>query len=163
MDDRKPRGETRTKALIRSRLRGAGSDRDACILDVSTRGLLGTCAIPPERGSFVELVANGHSLVGHVKWSNGRRFGIVLQDRISVTALIANDGGELQLGRTAAARKPRTSTVAALAADASSLARIATFAVLVLAALVAGLFLMRSTQATLGSFDKVNAAITTKH
>jgi hypothetical protein len=155
----RPRSEARTKVLIRSRLRGAGPERDACILDLSTRGLLATCAEPPQRGAFVELVANGYPLVGHVKWSNGRRFGMSLRERISVVALVANDGGAIRLEEMPAAQNLQHSAVAVLSAEAASVGRFTTFVMWTLAAVVAALLAGRSLQAAFAPLDKVDAAM----
>ncbi len=96
MSHERPRVEPRTKALIKARIRDDGAERDICILDVSTRGMLATTARPPTRGAFVELFVGGHMLVGHVKWAGERRFGVVLHERISVAALIAGDTGSIR-------------------------------------------------------------------
>lgn len=79
--------------LIRATLRGGGAQREVCLLDASPRGMLATCANPPARGAFLELIIDGHSLVGHVEWAGDRRFGITLQDRINVARLAAGDAG----------------------------------------------------------------------
>jgi hypothetical protein len=86
------RAEDRTKALVRCALRGDGDEREACILDISSRGLLLSAATPPPRGAFVELIVGRHSLIGQVKWSSQRRFGLILRERISVVGLLS--GGE---------------------------------------------------------------------
>ena len=91
--------------MIRARLRGAGPERDACILDVSSRGLAATAENPPQRGDYVELDVGDHKLVGQVKWSSMRRFGLVLRQRISAISLISGDGDAIKLQERAAARK----------------------------------------------------------
>jgi hypothetical protein len=105
LPDFKPRIEERAKVMIRARLRGAGPERDACILDVSSRGLAVTADNPPQRGDFVELEIGEHKLVGQVKWSGMRRFGLVLRQRISAVALISGDSDAITLQESAAARK----------------------------------------------------------
>lgn len=121
MSHEKPRVEPRTKALIRARIRDGGDERDACILDVSTRGLLATTALPPPRGEFVELLVGNHKLVGQVKWSGERRFGLALRERISVAALVAGDPGSIVLEKAQSARRRNGSLAAALASDSRSL------------------------------------------
>jgi len=111
----RPRVEPRTKALIKARIRDAGDERDVCILDVSTRGLLATTATPPPRGEFVELMVGRHKLVGHVKWAGDRRFGLVLRERISVAGLVAGDTRSIILARSQSARKRNGSLVEAFA------------------------------------------------
>lgn len=157
-----PRREARTKVLIRSRLRGAGAERDASILDLSTGGLLATCLEPPERGAIIELVANGHPLTGQVRWSNGRRFGMSLRERISVVALVANDGGSIRLAETAAGRHAPSQVAAALSAEAASVGRFSTFVMWALAALVAAMLLGRALHSALAPLEEVSAAMEPK-
>lgn len=77
---------------VRARVRCKGAEGDACIVDISTRGLAATTAAPPERGEYVEILLNQHSIPGLVKWSGGRRFGVAFYDRINVVAAISGKG-----------------------------------------------------------------------
>jgi hypothetical protein len=158
----KPRSEVRTPVLIRSQLRGAGPERDACVLDVSPRGLLATCANPPKRGVFVELVIRGQSLTGQVKWSNGRRFGMTLRERISVVALVANDGGSILLPERRKVSRQPMPAVARMSVDASSFGRFTTFVAWILAAFVAGMLLMHFSAAALSSLAQASGAMETR-
>lgn len=159
MNGYKPRSEIRTRVLIRSQLRGAGPARDACVLDVSTRGLLATCANPPKRGAFVELVIHGQALTGQVKWSNGRRFGMTLRERVSVVALVANDGGPILLPERRTVQRQPLPAVAMMSVDPSSFGRFTTFLTGILVAFVAGLLLMHSASAALSSLDQASDAM----
>ncbi|WP_226794175.1 PilZ domain-containing protein [Altererythrobacter sp. CC-YST694] len=93
-----PRIEDRTKVMIRARLRGAGAEREVCIVNLSSRGLAASADHAPTRGEIVELVVGRNNLVGQVKWSGPRRFGIAFQNRISVMSVISGEG-ELELGK----------------------------------------------------------------
>jgi len=88
----KSRRGNRHKVLIRARLRGEGGVREACILDLSARGLLVTASDAPSRGAFVELVAQAeqgsHVLVGQVEWSSGRRFGLTLYEALDLSVWV---------------------------------------------------------------------------
>lgn len=97
--------EDRTKVMIRARLRGAGCERDACIIDLSSRGLSASADNPPRRGDYVELAIGDISLVGQVKWSSMRRFGIAFRERVSVVAIMSGDGGAVTLQRREAVQK----------------------------------------------------------
>lgn len=101
----KPRMEDRTKAMLRARLRGGGPERDACIIDVSSRGLSATADNPPRRGDYVELVVGDVVLVGQVKWTSMRRFGMAFRERISVVGLMSGDGTAVSLAERQAAQK----------------------------------------------------------
>lgn len=85
--------------MIRARLRSGASWADACILNLSPRGMGLQSASPPGRGSYVELRRGHHVIVARVMWTNGHRFGIRSQDTIPVDSVIsepdlsaANDG-----------------------------------------------------------------------
>jgi len=93
-----PRIEDRTKVMIRARLRDAGPGREACILNLSSRGLAASADYAPRRGEIVELVVGRNNLVGQVKWSGPRRFGIAFRNRISVMSVISGEG-ELELAK----------------------------------------------------------------
>ncbi|HEX7711234.1 MAG TPA: PilZ domain-containing protein [Sphingomonadaceae bacterium] len=159
MNGYKPRSEVRTRVLIRSQLRGAGPARDACVLDVSTRGLLATCADPPRRGAFVELVIHGQSLTGQVRWSNGRRFGMTLRERVSVVALVANDGGPILLPERRKVPRQPMPAAALISVDPSSFGRFTTFLAWILAASVAGMLLMHFTASALSSLAQASHAM----
>ncbi len=83
------RVEGRVKALLRARLSGSGFERDACILDISSDGLLLTTAMPPRCSHSVTIEANGYSMPGEVKWVSERRFGVHLHSPIDVDDVIA--------------------------------------------------------------------------
>jgi hypothetical protein len=78
--------------MVRARLRADQGECDACVLDISTRGLSATAATPPKRGEFVELSIGKNNIVGIVKWSGDRRFGIAFRERVSVIAAISGEG-----------------------------------------------------------------------
>ena len=99
--------ELRHKVLIRARLRGDCTDSEACIRDVSATGLLMQAPDAPLRGSYVEVIANGHALVGRVIWASGRRFGVSLQDRLNVRRLIGGAGGAVVAEAPAPPLRPR--------------------------------------------------------
>ena len=105
MQQQNRRVEERTKTLTPGRLRGDWREQDVCIVDVSSRGLAATAEHPPQRGDFVELVVGDNTLVGHVRWSSTRRFGIALQDRISVISLLSGDREGIKLKQRHAVEK----------------------------------------------------------
>ena len=81
------RREPRTKVLIAIQLRGDGLVADACLRDVSSRGVLVQTSRPPARGAIVELVGPFQPVVARVVWTNGRRFGAELREHLNVKAL----------------------------------------------------------------------------
>ena len=100
----KARVEDRTRLMVRATLRDGGPEREACLLDLSSGGLMASASQAPRRGAFVELTVGRHSLVGQVQWSEGRRFGMKLREKIDVLAVIGNEAGPTALE---AARKAR--------------------------------------------------------
>ena len=73
------------------RLGGAWSD--ACILNISSRGMLLQSARPPGRGSYVEIRRGPHVIVARVVWAKQHRFGVKSQDCLAVDLLVGEAGG----------------------------------------------------------------------
>lgn len=96
--------EDRTRTMLRATLRDGHAERDACVLDLSYRGLMATSTPAPRRGAYITLNVGRHELDGQVQWSEGRRFGVRLRERIDVLAVMGNEAGPTLL---AAAQKAR--------------------------------------------------------
>lgn len=93
------RKEDRVKVLLRVRMRAGGLPTDACIRDISSRGLLVQTAAPPSRGTTIELNGPFRPIVARVVWTSDGRFGVRTQDIIDVSALLSGkldrrQGGE---------------------------------------------------------------------
>ena len=63
--------------------------RDACILDLSSRGLMIQAKEPPRGGTYIELRRGRHIIVARVMWTNGGRCGLRTQDPLAPEAIIA--------------------------------------------------------------------------
>jgi len=87
----KPR-EPRQKVLIDARLRHASGWSDACILNLSSRGLMVRARQAPPRGTYVEICRGTHRIVARVVWAEHDRFGALSQDRVAVAALARGEG-----------------------------------------------------------------------
>ncbi|MCY7270572.1 MAG: PilZ domain-containing protein [Sphingomonas bacterium] len=85
----KPR-EPRHKVLVRARIKAGASWHDACILNISSRGMLMQAAAPPVRGSYLEIRRGAQVIVARVMWCKLHRFGIKSQDVLSIDAIVAN-------------------------------------------------------------------------
>ncbi|RZM10031.1 MAG: PilZ domain-containing protein, partial [Sphingomonas sp.] len=81
--------EPRTKVLVPCRLNVDGAWSDACVHNVSSRGMLMAADAAPRPGSYVEVRRGTLLIVGRVMWRQDRCFGIRTQDRISVDALVS--------------------------------------------------------------------------
>ena len=83
----KPR-EARRKVVLKARMRLHGTWEDACIRDISSRGLCIQSASPPPKGSYVEIYRGRHTVVARVAWTQVDRFRVYSQDRMNVDAII---------------------------------------------------------------------------
>lgn len=128
----KPRVEPRVRALVRARLRDGGGEREICLIDVSSRGLLATAARPPRRGEFVEIQIGQHRLAGHVKWASQRRFGMALQERVSVNAVVGGGKRSIKLSHASVQAPRRSVSRAGLPAAPQATGRAAQFVLFLL-------------------------------
>ncbi len=94
--------------MVRARMTDNAGQRDVCIIDISTRGLLATTACPPKRGEIVEIQIGNNAIVGQVRWASARRFGLALRERVSIAAVV--EGGKtniaLAVSQARMAKKP---------------------------------------------------------
>ena len=89
----KPR-EHRHKVLARAQVRaGLLLPAEACVRDVSSRGMLIQSAFPPRRGTYVEIILARQTVTGRVIWSKGRRFGISTRERVDLGAIVSGFQG----------------------------------------------------------------------
>ena len=138
----KPRTEPRVRAMVRARLRDDAGEREMCIIDVSTRGLLATAARPPVRGDYVEVTIGRNSLTAQVKWSGERRFGLSLRERVSVAAMIEGGAGTVALASSVGMARRRQSHWAALRDMPQMLGRMGQYGLMLFAVVVAAFLLM---------------------
>ena len=75
--------------MIKARMRVGAAWRDACILDLSSRGLMIQSSEPPANGSYLELRRGRHVIVARVMWSRDRRCGLRAQDVLPTEAIIS--------------------------------------------------------------------------
>ena len=155
----KDRAEPRTRAMLRASLHDDDIVRDACIIDVSTRGLLATTAQPPTRGQFVELRVGQHILTGQVRWSSERRFGVALRERVSVVSLLEGGSGSVRLAGSTGARKQSGTLAAGLRKNPQSMGRLGQYALLGCFALAAAHTIAGISQEGLSPLAKVIAAL----
>lgn len=85
----KSRVDSRMTAMLPARMRDAQTTRDVKVGDLSPKGMLVVCGIPPERGAIVEIVVNGHHLAGEVRWVSGRRIGLRMRERVPVADILS--------------------------------------------------------------------------
>lgn len=134
----KPRAEHRVHAMVRARLRDAAGERDMCIIDISTKGLLATAAVPPARGEFVEITIGRNRLAGQVRWSGTHRFGLSLRERVSVAAMAEGGTAPVELARSVGQARARYGLGDALLANPQVLGRMVDFSLRVAAVIAVG-------------------------
>ncbi|WP_298090113.1 PilZ domain-containing protein [uncultured Sphingomonas sp.] len=79
--------EPRTKVFVPCRLNLSGAWGDACIHNVSSRGLLIAADQKPQTGDYIEVRRGTLVIIGRVMWRKDRFFGVRTQDRVSAEAL----------------------------------------------------------------------------
>ncbi len=82
--------EARNKVMLPVRIRQDSGWGDACIRNVSSRGLMLQIEDAPPKGSFIEIRRQNVVIVGQVRWSRGDCCGLRSQDRIPVAELMTN-------------------------------------------------------------------------
>lgn len=80
--------EPRLNVMIQARVRVGASWNDACILNLSSRGMLVRAPQAPNRGSYLEIRRGNQVIVARVVWSNADRFGVYTQDPVPAADLI---------------------------------------------------------------------------
>jgi hypothetical protein len=80
--------EDRQPLLLPARLLVDEGWQDAIVCNVSSRGMMLRCAMPPERNSFIEVRYKNLCFVGRVVWSSGSQCGIRTQDNIDYSQLM---------------------------------------------------------------------------
>lgn len=86
----KPR-ELRRRVMLRARLRAGIGWSDACILNVSSRGLMinSTTAAGQQMGSMIEVRHGEYVIVAEVVWRSGTRAGLRSEERVPVEEIMA--------------------------------------------------------------------------
>lgn len=83
------RVESRCPVALAVVLVGDGPAVDACIRNISPRGVMLVASAQLGRGEMVELYRGAQTLVGTVKWQRGGRIGLRLAERIDVAAFLS--------------------------------------------------------------------------
>lgn len=76
--------------MIQARMRAGASWSDACILNLSSRGMLLRAENSPSRGSYLEIRRGSYVIVARVVWSNSGRIGVRTQDVVPADELISD-------------------------------------------------------------------------
>lgn len=86
--------ELRRRVVIPARLRTGAQWTDACILNISSRGLLIRTARPVPEGSFVEVRKGDHAITARVAWRSGGRVGLHSDERLPVEEIMSSSSAQ---------------------------------------------------------------------
>lgn len=104
--------ESRVKTMLPARMRSQAGWSDACILNVSSRGLMVYSNGTAQPGSFVEIRRGSQLVVARVVWRKNGRMGLWSPDKVHVHEILSDSGVAAVVQSTAAAverrRIPRT-------------------------------------------------------
>ena len=76
------------RTLLPARMRSESGWSDACILNISSRGLLVYSSGFAPAGSFVEIRRGGQLVIARVVWRQNQRIGLCSPDRVHVQDII---------------------------------------------------------------------------
>jgi hypothetical protein len=100
--------ELRRRVILPARLHHGTSWSDACILNISSRGMLVHSARPIARDSEVEIHRGGRVIVARVIWRDGGRTGLQADERLPVEdMMILGPSPSLRLIAPASERRSR--------------------------------------------------------
>jgi hypothetical protein len=77
--------------MLPARMRSSSGWSDACILNISSRGLLIYSAQSADPGSFVEIRRGGQLVVARVVWRKNRRIGLSSPDPVRIQDIISTE------------------------------------------------------------------------
>src|SRR4051812_38360012 len=98
--------ELRRRVMLPARIRTDTGWGDACILNVSSGGLLIHSGQAPAEGSTIELRHGGHAVTARVAWSDGPRVGLCANGRLPIEQfLLLSESPALRLTARPAERR----------------------------------------------------------
>jgi len=80
--------ELRRRVVMPARLRSSSGWTDACILNISSRGLLIHSARTGPQGSTVEIRRGDYVIVARVMWRDGARAGLWSEEQLPVEDIL---------------------------------------------------------------------------
>jgi hypothetical protein len=90
--------ELRRRVVVPARLRGPDTGwGDACILNISSGGLLVRAAKPLAEGSLVEIHRDDHVIHARVVWREGSRAGLQAEASVPIENIISLQPPEVRL------------------------------------------------------------------
>ena len=101
--------ELRRSVVLPARMRLGSAWSDACILNISSHGMMIQASRGVPQGITIELQRGEYVVLAHVVWRYGARAGLQVEERLAVEPPHAEPGARLAAdrGRFAAAPPPR--------------------------------------------------------
>ena len=101
--------------VLPARMRHGAAWSDACILNVSSRGLLIHTSRQAPMGSEIELRRGEHVILARVVWRDGAKVGLRADDRVPIEEIVTlgqsrvlqlSAGGSVERRKSASPRRP---------------------------------------------------------
>lgn len=159
-NNERPR-ELRRRVLMPARIRSGQQWSDACILNISSRGLMIQAHRAGAKGSIVELYRDGHVITARIVWRDGSRAGLQADERLPVEEIMSvGSASSLRLVASNGALIERRRLPRSTQTDARSRGRALEFAgtVAIVVFLAFGAAAMAE-QALLAPLSKIGAAL----
>lgn len=80
--------ELRRRVVLPARLRCGSQWSDACILNLSSRGMMIRTGYAAQEGSIIEVRRDQHIIGGRVMWRNGSKIGLHCDDGVPVDDIL---------------------------------------------------------------------------
>jgi hypothetical protein len=88
-DPRHRSRELRRRVILPARVRHSAGWADACILNVSSRGLMIEAARPAPLGDTVEVHRGAQRIIARVVWRDGTRSGLQVDEHLPVEEILS--------------------------------------------------------------------------
>ncbi|HKC03016.1 MAG TPA: PilZ domain-containing protein [Sphingomicrobium sp.] len=97
--------ELRRRVVLPARFRTPAGWSEACILNISSRGLLIHAGRPVSEGVTIQIHHGDHLISGRVVWQRGSRFGLCVDEKLPVEHILTA-GQAASLGLAAPCESP---------------------------------------------------------
>lgn len=151
--------ELRRRVVISARMRSGAQWSDACILNISSRGMMIHSGRAGPLGAMVELRRGDHVIIAQVVWRDGTRAGLRSDERLPVDQILSvAQTGNLRLIASEGARIEHRKQPRSRKIDARALGRAFEFAgaIAIVLVLAAGIWdlAQRAFASPLGQIDR---------
>lgn len=147
--------------IIPARLRSGAQWSDACIVNISSRGLMIHSGRVGPAGSMVELHRGDHVIIARVVWRDGSRAGLQSDERLLIEEIISlGQSGALRMVASDGALVDRRKRPRSSYADARSTSRLLEFGGTAVIIICLALGISALAHAALAPVAQIEAALT---